>query len=77
MSAIQSNPPPGYYIPSLDSRTIEAELVVFEPLRPAVGVDVTPAVYGFASRVRDGFLERDGFTAKVALGGVSRLSGVR
>jgi len=51
-------------------------LVVLQPLRPAVGVDVTPAVYGFASRVRGGFLKWDGFTAEVTLGRMPRLSGV-
>ncbi len=53
---------------------LEAGLVVLQPRRPAVSVDVTPAVYEFASRVRDGFLERDSVTATVALDGVPRLA---
>lgn len=43
---------------------------------PSPPLDVLPAVYGFASRAREGFLSRDEFTAWVALRRVDRLAGV-
>jgi len=51
-------------------------LVFFEPLRPGVSVLITPLMNGLLPFVRNGFLQRDLFTAKVTLHRVSGLAGV-